>query len=38
MGRLVSVDTDEYPARAELELDNDVFIRVHSGVHTDLPL
>ncbi len=38
MWRLVSVDTDKYTARAELELDNGFFIHVHPGVQVELPL
>lgn len=38
MWRLVSVDADKYTARAELELDNGFFIRVHEGVHIELPM
>lgn len=38
MWRLVSVDTDKYTARAELELDNGFFIRVHAGVRMELPI
>lgn len=36
--RLVPVDTDKYTAQAELELDNGFFIRVHPGVHMELPI